>query len=197
MKFLNKSYVDTINFIENVTLNKSLVSIDRKIVILNECVKVNDLIGDYAEFGVYKGGISKMILNCTEKGNVHLFDTFTGIPEDDVMHGGHYKNYFATDLTEVKSYINDDRAIFHVGIFPETAVDHLKFKCVHIDCDTYQSVIAGINYFWPRLVIGGSIIFDDLDWIACPGVRVALNEILPNEKIYTYANYQGVIFKLN
>ena len=33
MKFLNKSYVDTINFIENVTLNKSLISIDRKIVI--------------------------------------------------------------------------------------------------------------------------------------------------------------------
>src|SRR4051812_38244941 len=42
--------------------------------------KTHAIPGEIAEVGVYKGGSAKLICTTTKK-PVHLFDTFTGLPE--------------------------------------------------------------------------------------------------------------------
>jgi hypothetical protein len=51
--------------------------------------------------------------------------------------------------------------------------------------DYYQSTQAGIEIFWPRLVSGGVMVFDDFGWQACPGVERAANEYFASRDDYT------------
>lgn len=47
--------------------------------------------------------------------------------------------------------------IFRAGFFPETAagLEDEQFSLVMLDCDLYQSALAGLDFFYPRLVTGG------------------------------------------
>ena len=45
-----------------------------------------------------------------------------------------------------------------------------------MDCDLLQSVRAALDYFVPRMVTGGTIVFDDYEWPHCPGVATAIHE---------------------
>jgi len=191
----NKSYTDITNDIENIVRDHTLIDPERLMILYNEILKVDSLVGDYAELGVYKGGSSKLILNYSTTGLLHMFDTFSGMPQDDIYENGHKQGHFYSNLNEVKEYINNDRAVYHVGKFPDTSVDNLIFKYVHIDADIYQSTVDAIKYFWPRLITGGVLIFDDLDWQSCPGVRQALYENFNDQIIHTYVPHQGVIYK--
>jgi Macrocin-O-methyltransferase (TylF) len=68
------------------------------------------------------------------------------------------------------------KVVFHVGFFPDTAPEVAEFCFVHLDADLYQSTVAGIKYFYPRLVAGGMLVFDDYEWGRCPGVKKAILE---------------------
>ena len=50
------------------------------------------------------------------------------------------------------------------GIFPEETA-HLietgEFGLCHIDVDVYQSARDAAEWVWPRLQVGGVIVFDD------------------------------------
>lgn len=52
----------------------------------------------------------------------------------------------------------------------------MKFSFVHLDGDLYQTTADALDWFWPRMVPGGVIILDDVDWPKCPGVNRALEE---------------------
>jgi O-methyltransferase len=63
------------------------------------------------------------------------------------------------------------------GIFPETATDlhNEKFAFVHIDADLYQSTLDSLQFFYPKLTDGGTLIVHDYNhnW---EGVVKAVNE---------------------
>ncbi len=40
----------------------------------------------------------------------------------------------------------------------------------------YQTTADALDFFWPRMVEGGIIVLDDVDWPKCPGVNRALEE---------------------
>lgn len=134
------------------------------------------LTGDTAELGVYEGGMSRHIALNNNNAIHHAYDTFEGMPEDDVFLKGHHKGDFPVDFDYVLEVLNLPNIRIHKGFFPHTAVE-AQFKFVHIDVDIYQSTRAGLGFFVPRMVKGGIIVMDDLDYIVCPGVRKACEEM--------------------
>jgi hypothetical protein len=147
-----------------------------------------NLDGDIAEVGVYKGGTAKLIVKTVPEKNVHLFDTFQGMPqictEVDTYKG---KEFSDVSLESVKSFLADcSNVTFYPGIFPETAgpVKNKKFSFVYIDADIYKSVKDSLEFFYSRMVKGGVILLDDYDSLACPGVKKAVCEFLSGKKEY-------------
>ncbi len=129
--------------------------------------------GDVADLGSYRGGSAYVLRQLTTK-HLHLFDTWAGTPiDDDLCH--HKMGEWAADFSECQE--NVGTAIYHVGIFPESA-EHIatrQFCFVYVDSDTYQSVSDAIAFFWPRIVYGGKMVFDDYGWEPCAGVKKAVD----------------------
>lgn len=119
--------------------------------------------GAFAEFGVYKGGVAWHLAKVarTQGRALHLFDTFTGIPFAGEFDSHKAGDFGDTSLEAVAAAIPD--AIFSAGVFPHCVNLPLlpPMAFVHVDCDQYQSVVDAIEVFAPRLVAGGSIVFDD------------------------------------
>jgi O-methyltransferase len=66
-----------------------------------------------------------------------------------------------------------------VGIFPDETskiVTDDNFRFCHIDVDVYRSAKDIVGWLWPRLVIGGIIVFDDYGFESCDGVARFVNE---------------------
>jgi len=175
----------------------TLLDRDRLLALASNAQICKRYSGDFAEFGVYRGGGALLLRSIAPEKTLHLFDTFQGIPEDDVMPDGHKAGDFRdTSIKDVRKLLGDSlRVMYHQGWFPLKRMPNTLYALVHMDADTYQSTKAGIDYFAPRLVPGGRIIFDDYGWKDCPGVKKAIHEHLlhcPPNKYYTVseARYQ-------
>jgi hypothetical protein len=153
-----------------------------------------------AELGVYQGSSARIL--CEAKGGcpLHLFDTFAGLPtpgesEALVLAPGQ----FSAPLAAVRTLLNEyDGVHFHVGVFPEscaTAVQE-QFNLVHIDVDLYASTLAGLQFFYPRMVRGGIIISHDYSML--PGVARAMNVFLADkpERLIELPTTQAMLVKL-
>lgn len=171
-----------------ITAGRSLLSPNKLAVIRDEVQATNHLPGDLAELGVYRGGSAKLIAHSARGATLHLFDTFEGLPEADEF-GEHGAGDFRdTAFADVKQFLQGSNATIHRGIFPFTADDGARYRFVHLDADTYQSTVAALCYFVPRMVAGGRIILDDFGWWATPGVAKALHELIPSgiERVSEY-----------
>lgn len=141
------------------------------------------LTGNAAEVGVYKGRTAKILAMTSEKldKNVHLFDTFSGMPETDSSKDNFYKkgSFDDTSLSEVESFLSDCNNItIYPGFFPETSkpVEKMSFSFVHVDVDIYRSVLDCCEFFYPRMVKNGVMIFDDPGFSDCKGAKIAVDE---------------------
>jgi O-methyltransferase len=132
--------------------------------------------GAFAEVGVYKGGSAWFLAEVARKQqrNLHLFDTFTGIPEQDSLDYPIKLGDFAdTSFEAVQKFIPD--AIFHVGMFPDTLPSDLEpLAFVHVDCDQYHTCREVIRLLVPLLVPNGIMLFDD--YKLTTGVTRAVDE---------------------
>jgi hypothetical protein len=143
--------------------------------------------GDFAELGVYRGGSAKLI--ATLKGNkrLHLFDTFTGLPEVRPDVDVHKTSDFDdTSLQSVQRYLSPyPNILFYPGFFPDSAKalaeTHTRFAFVHLDVDIYESTKSGLEFFYPRMVPGGVILSHDYRNLGCPGVRRAYDEFFSDK----------------
>lgn len=122
--------------------------------------------GDFAECGVYKGG-SAMLLTLTVNPHreLHLFDTFRGMPKTGVPDPSEHREGDMGDvsLANVKEYLQCPQAVYHPGVIPETfrGLEDEWFAFVHIDVDLYQSTRDCLEYFYPRMSVGAVMVFDD------------------------------------
>jgi hypothetical protein len=137
--------------------------------------------GAFAECGVYRGGILKMLATAHPGRTVYGFDTFAGLPAEmwgtDELHS--VGDFDDTSLRFVRAATADSPNIRLVqGVFPDSAV-YVKdrFALVHLDFDFYESTRAALEWFLPRMVAGGVIVFDDYEWEYCPGVKRAIDEV--------------------
>ncbi len=113
----------------------------------------------------------------------HLFDTFEGFTQTDLIgetgKAATYttKNFADTSFEKVKKRLNSDKFEFHQGYFPDTTtgLEKESFALVNMDADLYNPTKAGLEFFYPRLSLGGVIIIHDYnpDW---PGIMQAVDE---------------------
>src|SRR5262249_13795420 len=165
--------------------------------------KTLGLPGHIADVGVHKGASALLftkflqIFEPEALTMVHGFDWFRG------MEGGTDNSlYIAGEVREDETRLR--RLVDLQGLQNElklhnldlvTQLDdfftnhaHLRFKLVFIDCGTYDVAASAIRNFWPRLLPGGLMIFDEFNNELAPGETRAVAELLPNEKIETIPN---------
>jgi len=171
-------------------------------------IKSTDIKGDIAELGVYKGETAKVIHNILPDKKLYLFDSFTGLPKQVIREDcdGTVRpqtvNFGSTSKNEVLKYIKGNHNIeIREGIFPETAKDLNKntFAFVHLDADLYQSTLDGLQFFYPLLEPGGSILIHDYNhnW---EGVKKAVNEFeitIPEQFSHVNDMYGSVLLIKN
>lgn len=144
-------------------------------------------VGNFAEVGVYRGG-SAYILKQLCRHKTYLFDTFAGMPpvnpDRDLHHTGDFND---TSLEDVQRFVGLDEVEYCVGTFPQSLEPRhkdLTFAFVHVDVDIYQSTLDCIDFFEPRLLPGGVMIFDDFGFWTCPGSRDAVLNRLGSSVVY-------------
>jgi predicted O-methyltransferase YrrM len=171
---------------------RTLVHDDACYVLYRGAATTAALPGDIAEVGAYRGGTALLLARVAEAGTlVHIFDTFTGMPDTEASHDMHKPGDFAdTSLSAVAALLAPWPDVrIHAGLFPETgaAVADRSFRLVHIDVDIHQSVTDCCEFFYPRMVPGGLMVFDDYGWTSTLGARTAVDEFfvdLPETPIY-------------
>lgn len=159
--------------------------------------------GAMAEIGVYRGGTAKLLSAIADDAGreLHLFDTFAGMPETDLARDLHAAGDFAdTSLESVKQFLASHRAPrFHQGEFPKTAapVEQLRFTFVHVDVDIAPAVEACCEFFYPRLVPGGILLFDDYGFTSCPGAKSAADAFFADkpELVLHLVTSQAMVIK--
>lgn len=142
--------------------------------------------GDYAEFGVWKGDSFVDAYQASQraggqKRTLHAFDSFEGLPEvggTDVLGRfttGEFSSGRATfDQTLARARVPSDRVKVVEGFYdrslttPEAqAVGSIAIAWV--DCDLYASTVPVLDYLTPRLAQGAVLLFDD--WFCFKGAR--------------------------
>jgi O-methyltransferase len=141
--------------------------------------------GAWAEAGVYRGGSAELIAAAKPAATpFHLFDTFGGMPAVAPGDGAFRPGDFAdTSVASVRNRLAGSPGVeFHPGFCPETAATPplraTRFQLVHLDLDLYQSTLAGLKFFYPRLQPDGAPVSHDYGDASEPGVKQAFNDFL-------------------
>ncbi|MGH7771456.1 MAG: TylF/MycF/NovP-related O-methyltransferase [Candidatus Binatia bacterium] len=190
-------------FFEIYSHDRALLSIREMYNIYTLAKVAENIEGDIAEVGVYKGGSARILCDVKREKTLHLFDTFEGMPDVHRFIDYHSKGDFSdTSLEGVKKYLEQfDGVHFYRGIFPATATalrQDKKFSFVNLDVDIYQSTLSGLEFFYPRLNQGGIILSHDYRSLSCPGVKKAFDEFFSDkpERIIELWDSQCMTMKL-
>jgi O-methyltransferase len=64
------------------------------------------------------------------------------------------------------------------GFIPDTfcGLEQAQIAFAHIDVDIYKSIADCLNFIWPRLSVGGFMVFDDYGFPSCPGARASVDQ---------------------
>jgi O-methyltransferase len=163
---------------------------------LTQLLKKVDLQENIAECGSWKGlsayQISDILKENGFKNSFFIFDSFEGlsdfkdedIPENGINDIEKRKKEFACSLDIVKGNLEEfDFIDFKQGWIPERfhEVKDQKFSFVHIDVDLYQPIKDSLEFFYPKVVSGGIIVFDDYGANYFPGAKKAIDEFMKDK----------------
>ena len=114
-----------------------------------------------------------------------LFDTFAGMPENDAEGDSFDPGELGeTSYAEVLSRLgNAGNTQVFKGFIPDTfaGLADLRFAFAHVDVDIYRSVRDCCEFIYPRLSVGGWLIFDDYGFPSCAGGRRAIDEFFDDK----------------
>lgn len=154
----------------------------------------NNVEGAVAECGVWRGEFAKYISRLFPDRKIYLFDTFSGFDNRDIneQEEEFSKKFRESDTfsdTNVEVALSNiayrNNAIVRKGYFPETAagLEDERFAFVSLDTDLYKPILAGLEFFYPRMNPGGVIFVDNLGHPELPGVKKAVIEFCRKEKV--------------
>lgn len=161
----------------------------RELELLSHEIMRNQVSGEVAEVGVYRGDFASKINALFPTKKLYLFDTFTGFNSqqleeeknkgfmsDEFLKIIHqYKNTNIVHLLNQMIYPN--QCIIKQGDFPKS-IDELdeKFCFVSIDVDFYRPTYDALEYFYPRLGKKGIIMVHDYNHDELFGVKQAVHD---------------------
>jgi SAM-dependent methyltransferase len=139
--------------------------------------------GECIEVGSYRGGTAKLasevLLRHRPEVQLHVFDTFEGMPDQLSLDEVGMRGIFAdTSIQEVRRLLaNNPQVSLHQGIFPASmpkGFDTKRFRFAHIDVDIESSLLDCLAFIYPRMVPGGVMVIDDYGHPNCPGATRAV-----------------------
>jgi hypothetical protein len=114
---------------------------------------------------------------------VYLFDTFTGFDQRDIssVDSNVRPSFSNTSVAMAQDVIGPGWKACRVvaGYFPDSVgPEHEanRYSIVSIDCDLYEPMKAGLDFFYPRMPIGGLLMLHDYSSLHWPGVKQAIDE---------------------
>ncbi len=160
--------------------HKNIYWQDDRLVFLRKCIsliKEREIEGDMAEVGVYKGDFCKYFNLYFPQRKLYLFDTFDGFDakKDNVRLED--LNAFKDTSVDIvlNKMVNPKNCLVYKGYFPDSARDvDTKFALVSLDCDLYEPIYAGLEFFYPKLSKGGYIFVHDFGSYHYTGVKKAV-----------------------
>lgn len=184
---------------------------ERKFNFFNIAKSICNIPGDLAECGVFSGASSHLMLAATAKTKkyLHGFDSFHGLSEpksDDLVLIDHVFKWKKHDMifdikqTHANLKQHQGRYTLYKGWIPDrfSEVSNKIFSLVHIDVDLYEPTMASLEFFYPRLSVGGIIVCDDYGFKSCPGARKAMDSFIsdkPESKVIHLTTGQGIIIR--
>lgn len=182
---------------------------------LNLCEKFRHIGGEYAECGVWRGGMSAAIAEILGAGcKVNLFDSFDGLPEAKEIDGKEaiewqmntsgstYYNNCAAEQRYVKDVMaiarHSNYEIFS-GWFSETLPNFrsTSIGILRLDGDWYESIYTSLKYLYPMVRDQGLIIIDDYaQWTGCSrAVHKYLSDVNSPSRIHESSDCVTYILK--
>lgn len=144
----------------------------------------------FVELGTFKGAgaawIRAVLDDLGESRDVHVFDSFQGLPDPDAVDGTHLSGgeicSAPSDVLLLHEQFGLRAPIIHAGWF-EDSLKELP-DCVawaYVDCDFFASTVTCLDALVPRMHVAGSFIVDDYAdvelnptaWDGLPGVYAA------------------------
>jgi O-methyltransferase len=169
--------------------------------------ELNLLSGDILEVGVWRGGTGAILSKASEPNKetkIYLADTFEGVVKatenDTVYRGGEHSDTSSAIVEELLKSTGSTNFTILKGIFPDDfpKVKIETLKLCHIDVDTYMSAKEVFDYAWPKIIVGGIVVFDDYGFWTCEGVTKYFNDLkLSNGTKIHNLNGHGIIIKTN
>lgn len=172
--------------------------------------EVGHVPGSVLEVGTWRGGTGALLACRAEqlgrRGITYLCDTFTGVVKagshDTTYKGGEHADATAIQVQQVLGRVGARRAELLTGIFPEETghlIENQEFAFGHIDVDVYQSAADVLAWLWPRLAVGGLVVFDDYGFRSCDGITRLVNEHRgrPDARIIHNLNGHAVLVKVS
>ena len=159
-----------------------------------EEIRERKLPGAVAELGVYQGEFAEELNRMFPERTLYLFDTFTGFDARDIgtADGSKARAGDFSDTSEqavLRRMPVPEQVRIKKGYFPESLSllteeeEKEQYVLVSLDTDLYQPTMAGLTYFYPRLVPGGYLILDDYHSSQFPGVGEAVREFCEREGV--------------
>jgi O-methyltransferase len=194
---LSKRHLHVIRSLEYLNRKKK-ISLDRldyiRLSTLELCsheIYEKGVQGNVAELGVYKGDFAKEINAAFHDRKLYLFDTFEGFDKRDVAtevgkgFSSGTQDFSDTSVETVLSKMyHKENCIVCKGFFPNSAKGIEDRYCfVSIDADLYEPILAGLEYFYPRLEAGGYIFVHDFNNEEYKGARKAVIEFCNKNKV--------------
>ena len=154
--------------------------------LLAEQIRGENIPGDVAELGVFRGDFAALVNAAFPDRTIHLFDTFEGFAEKDVaveqtqgLSRARVGDFAGTEEALVEDRLPfREKAVFHQGWFPDTfhACTDRTFAFVSIDADLYAPTAAALPLFWERLSPGGVLLIHDVNSTQFSGAGKAVRE---------------------
>lgn len=145
-----------------------------------------------AEAGVFEGDFAKWINVYFPDHALHLFDTFEGFDERDILKEeglssvkvGDYNN--TSQNVVMKKMIHPEKVKIHCGYFPDTATGIDDVFCfVNLDMDLYEPTYRGLELFSGKMVKNGAILVHDYFSADFLGPKKAVDEFVMNHEDYS------------
>ena len=183
---------------------------DRLFLLYSVTKALANVPGDIAECGVREAKSAYFVLQAlvsTDSKKLHLFDSFEGLSaptENDLDSNGETvweRGILACSEEKVRKNLAgfEARIELYKGWIPDRFPDvaNEQFCLVHVDVDLFEPTRDSVEFFYPRLVPNGILIFDDYGSGFCRGARQAIDTFFADkpEHLIHLPTGQGLVIK--
>jgi len=149
-------------------------------------LQTDNIPGDYAELGVWKGNSAATLAHFAAGSGrrLFLFDTFQGFDRRDLVGVDQEqdRDFSHTSIDYVRETVGyPETTVYVKGFFPDSLTDEARnssYAVAHLDCDLYQPMKAALEFFYPRMPRGGALILHDYSSGTWAGATRAIDEFV-------------------